>query len=252
MDPSDLTPVAQDYLKVIWSATEWGDPPITTSELAARFGTSAPNVTDTVKRLAAQGLVDYRPYRPVALTPRGRDYAVAMVRRHRLLEAFLVATLGYSWEEVHDEAERLEHAASDALVQRIDAVLGHPDRDPHGDPIPSADGRVHRPEGVLRLGAAAPGTYEVLRLSDADPGRLERFRRHRLTPGAVVEVLHRSADAVTIRAGAPVGSGEPDDGPGTPAAGTVAPGAEAVVAGADAAGVLLRPVGGSGGEPTGA
>ena len=120
----ELTAVAQDYLKVIWSATEWGDPPITTKGLAARLGTTQANVSETVKRLAAQGLVTYESYRPVRLTARGERLAVAMVRRHRLIEAFLVGVLDYRWDEVHDEAEALEHAASDTLIDRIDALLG--------------------------------------------------------------------------------------------------------------------------------
>ncbi|QCU79738.1 metal-dependent transcriptional regulator (plasmid) [Citricoccus sp. SGAir0253] len=198
MDPSELTPVAQDYLKVIWSATEWGDPPITTKALAERMGTSAPNVTDTVKRLAAQGLVEHRPYKPVTLTAAGRDYAVAMVRRHRLLEAFLVTTLDYSWEEVHDEAERLEHAASDTMIERIDTALGHPDHDPHGDPIPTRAGHTHRPAHTLRLAEAAPGSYRIVRISDADPAHLNRFAGHDLLPGRPVQVTDRSDGGTSV------------------------------------------------------
>lgn len=198
MDPSELTPVAQDYLKVIWSATEWGDPPITTTALAARLGTTAPNVADTVKRLAAQGLVEYRPYKPVNLTTAGRDYAVAMVRRHRLLETFLVITLGYSWDQVHDEADRLEHAASQTLIERIDALLGHPTRDPHGDPIPTVEGHTHRPAHAIRLADAAPDIYRIARVSDADPARLNRFSGHGLRPGQTVRVGEREAGGLTL------------------------------------------------------
>ena len=197
MDLSEITPVAQDYLKAIWSATEWGDPPITTTALAARMGTSAPNVTDTVKRLAGQGLVDYQPYKPVALTPQGRAYAVAMVRRHRLLETFLATTLGYPWEEVHDEAERLEHAASDAMIERIDARLGRPTVDPHGDPITTAQGRTRRPLNTTRLTEAKPGRYEIIRLSDADPHRLTRFRDCGLVPGGAFRVIAQEASGTT-------------------------------------------------------
>jgi DtxR family transcriptional regulator, Mn-dependent transcriptional regulator len=198
MDPNEITPVAQDYLKVIWTATEWGDPPITTSALAARLGTTAPNVTDTVKRLAAQGLVEHRPYKPVTLTATGRQYAVAMVRRHRLLETFLVTTLGYSWDQVHDEAERLEHAASDTLIDRIDALLGHPDRDPHGDPIPNPKGHIHRPAHTVRLSEAAPGTYVVVRVSDADPDRLTALGEHHVLPGRTLRVAPGSEAGADI------------------------------------------------------
>lgn len=185
----EITPVAQDYLKVIWAATEWGEPPLTTKALASRMGTTAPNVTETVKRLATQGLLDYRPYRPVTLTEKGRGYAVAMVRRHRLLESFLVTTLGYAWDEVHAEAERLEHATSDAFIQRIDDALGHPSHDPHGDPIPSATGEdVAAHPDAVRLDAAGPGAHRVIRVSDADPRRLIRFEADGIVPGAVVEL----------------------------------------------------------------
>lgn len=194
MDLDAITPVAQDYLKAIWSATEWGDPPITTKALAQRMGTTAPNVSDTLKRLATQGLVQYQPYKPVTLTPEGSAYAIAMVRRHRLLESFLVTVLGYRWEEVHDEAERLEHAASEALIQRIDALLDHPVTDPHGDPIPTATGHLQRPVQATRLSHAAPGAYTVARISDADPHRLAHLREKNLVPGQALQITDRHPD----------------------------------------------------------
>ena len=198
MDLREITPVAQDYLKAIWSATEWGDPPITTKALAGRMGTTAPNVSDTVKRLAAQGLVEYQPYKPVTLTPQGHAYAVAMVRRHRLLETFLATTLGYPWEDVHDEAEHLEHAVSEAMIERIDAHLGHPVADPHGDSIPTAAGEVRRPTGATRLTDAAPGDYEVARISDADSERLARFREADLAPGQALQITGRNSHGITV------------------------------------------------------
>ncbi len=206
MDPSEITPVAQDYLKAIWSATEWGDPPITTKGLAERMGTTAPNVTDTVKRLALQGLVEYRPYRPVTLTARGERHAIAMVRRHRLLETFLVTTLGYAWEEVHEEAERLEHAASEAMIERIDARLGHPTADPHGDPIPTADGAVRHPPGTTRLSGTTPGIYRSIRVSDADPRLLARLRDQEIAPGTTLTVTGHDDDGGTTA----VLDGEPE------------------------------------------
>lgn len=189
MQPDDLTPVAQDYLKVIWSRTEWGGDPITTGELAARFGTSPPNATETVRRLAGQGLLEHTPYRPVRLTPQGTAMAIAMVRRHRLIETYLVSALGYGWDEVHDEAERLEHAASDALVDRLDAALGHPRADPHGDPIPDAEGRTGVPPQVRLLSQTIPGVWTVVQVSDADPGLLTQAQAEGLRPGEVLRVL---------------------------------------------------------------
>ncbi len=188
MDEVDaLTAVAQDYLKVIWAATEWGEPPITTKGLAARFGTTQANVSDTVRRLAAQGLVTYEPYRPVVLTTRGVALAMAMVRRHRLIECFLAQVLGYGWDEVHDEAERLEHAISDDFLARIDRLLDHPRFDPHGDPIPGADGTLPTAAPAVLLPQAVLGLHLVARVSDADPEVLARLRDRGLVPGVVVE-----------------------------------------------------------------
>ncbi len=204
MSLDEITPVAQDYLKAIWSATEWGDAPLSTKSLAARMGTTAPNVTETVKRLAAQGLVEYQPYKPVTLTGKGREHAIAMVRRHRLLESFLAASLGYSWDEVHAEAERLEHAASDELIERIDQMLGRPTRDPHGDPIPTPEGQRAQPAHAVRLDVAEPGFYRVLRISDADPQRLIRFQQAGLVPGTVVEVTEAGHSRLRVVAVGPV------------------------------------------------
>lgn len=175
-DPADLTPVAQDYLKAVWSALEWtpaGQPPrVSTGQLADRLGVGPSTVSEAVQRLSEQGLLAYRPYRGVGLTDVGRGYALVMVRRHRLLETWLMQELGYAWDEVHDEAERLEHAVSDRLVERLDVLLGRPVRDPHGDPIPTADGRVVRPDALplADLGAGESGV--VARISDADPADL--------------------------------------------------------------------------------
>lgn len=201
MEVEDLTPVAQDYLKVIWSATEWGDPPITTTALARRFHSTAANVSLTLRRLEGQGLVKYQPYRPAELTEVGRRLAMSMVRRHRLLETFLARELGYAWDEVHDEAERLEHAVSDDLLNRIDQRLAHPQTDPHGDPIPPADGSVIQPEPTLALVQAPSGQYQVARVSDADAAVLARLARAGLIPGVWIEW---QAEAAEIRAGTAV------------------------------------------------
>lgn len=200
---TDLTPIAQDYVKAIWSATEWGGAPITVSALAERFGTTRATASDTIRRLVAQSLVRHEPYQPIELSPLGRGEALRMVRRHRLLETFLVTTLGYPWHQVHDEAERLEHAASDELIERMDELLGHPDCDPHGDPIPSRDGRVHHPEAAVALRDAAPGRYRVLRVSDADPDRLVLFAEHGVMPGRGLRVLGRDGPAETVTVGMP-------------------------------------------------
>lgn len=184
----EISRVAEDFLKVIWSATEWGQEPVTGKALAERFGTTAASVSDTMRRLATQGLIIHEPYKPARLTAAGERHAVSMVRKHRLIESFLVGTLGYSWEEVHDEAENLEHAVSEKMIDRIDSLLGHPARDPHGDPIPTVDGTTRRPAHAVNLAEAAPGTYEVTRISDENPGLLRLLARHGLRPGAVVDI----------------------------------------------------------------
>ena len=211
-DSNALTSVAQDYLKVIWSAGEWSRAPVTTKMLAERLGVGASTVSETVRRLADQGLVTHVPYAPIELTPLGVAHAVAMVRRHRLIETFLVSELGYGWDEVHDEAEVLEHAVSDLMVDRIDARLGFPTRDPHGDPIPTRDGQVPMPPARV-LWDLADGDWVVARISDADPELLRYLQSVGLVLDARVEVAERrhvtGVTAVRVRPPEP-GSPEPE------------------------------------------
>jgi len=166
----------EDYLKAIYGHTEWQEAPITGTQLAARLGLVPSSVTEMVKKLTAQGLVTHAPYGAIALTDAGRAAALRMVRRHRLVETWLVAGFGYSWDEVHDEAEVLEHVLSDRLLDAIDAQLGRPTRDPHGDPIPDAAGRVARPDAVLAERLAPGARGRVARISDRDPEVLRRIQ----------------------------------------------------------------------------
>lgn len=185
---SQLSSSAQDYLKAIWSLQEWSDDPVTASVLADRTGMRTSTVSGAVSKLAEQGLVEHTRYGSVSLSAAGRAHAVAMVRRHRLIETFLVQVLHYGWDEVHDEAEHLEHAVSDDLVDRIDRLLGHPTRDPHGDPIPSPDGVVPAPDAVLLSDVAVGSDVEVERISDADPELLRFFAEHDVVIGASLHV----------------------------------------------------------------
>ena len=185
------TSVVEDYVKVIYSHTEWQQNPVTPSELAAKLGLAASSVTEMVKKLAASALVTHVPYGAVTLTEEGRMLALRMLRRHRLIETWLVESFGYSWDEVHDEAEVLEHAVSDRLLEAIAAQLGHPVRDPHGDPIPSADGVVVRPDAV-QLGLAESGQRgRVVRISDRDPMLLRYLQAESFRLDSVVEVVER-------------------------------------------------------------
>ncbi|MEZ0341485.1 manganese-binding transcriptional regulator MntR [Mycobacterium sp. pV006] len=190
-NPADLTTVAQDYLKTIWTAQEWSPDKISTKLLAERIGVSASTASESIRKLADQGLVNHEKYGAVTLTEAGRRAALAMVRRHRLMETFLVRELGYSWDEVHDEAEVLEHAVSDLMLDRIDAKLGYPTRDPHGDPIPAADGKVPTPP-ARQLSACQDGDAgTVARISDADPEMLRYFDTVGITLDCRVRVVAR-------------------------------------------------------------
>jgi DtxR family Mn-dependent transcriptional regulator len=222
-NPRDLTMVAQDYLKVIWTAQEWSHEKVSTKMLAERIGVSASTASESIRKLADQGLVDHEKYGAVTLTDAGRAAALAMVRRHRLMETFLVRELGYSWDEVHDEAEVLEHAVSDTMLARIDAKLGHPTRDPHGDPIPAADGHVPTPD-ARQLSMCRDGdTGVVARISDADPEMLRYFDSVGISLDSRLLVLARRDFAGMISVAVKsAGSGEHEKGTtvelGSPAA----------------------------------
>ncbi len=178
------TGAAEDYLKTIYAHTEWQAELITPSALAVRLGVAPSSVTEMVKKLAANGLIAHVPYGPLALTDAGRLRATAVVRRHRLIETWLVDEMGYDWDQVHDEAEVLEHAISDRFLEAINARLGFPAHDPHGDPIPAADGTVLRPPALLLAEAVVGHAGTVLRISDRDPTVLRKLAADRIGPGA--------------------------------------------------------------------
>lgn len=181
-----LTPTTQDYLKALWSLGEWDPAAVTVTALAARLGVRTSTASDGLRKLAEQGFAEHAPYGEIRLTAAGTAHALAMVRRHRLLETFLESQLGYSWDEVHDEAESLEHAVSDVFVERIDALLGHPTRDPHGDVIPPAAGAPPRPTAVPLAALPVGASGIVVRVSDASPERLRRLAASGILPDAVV------------------------------------------------------------------
>lgn len=191
MSLSDLSSSTQNYLKIIWSINEYSDQPVTTSQIATQSGLKQSSVSDALKRLKSAQLITHRPYGAVELTERGKLYALSMVRRHRLIETFLVETLGYSWDQVHDEAEVLEHAVSDTMIDRIDALLGYPSRDPHGDPIPALDGEFTLPRMVPLMAYAHQQDQSreeqyitIERISDADPQILRLLAQGGVVPGA--------------------------------------------------------------------
>ncbi len=194
------SPAIEDYLKTVYAHTEWQPDPITPKVLADRLGVAPSSVTEMVKKMAAVGLVSHVPYGAVRLTDAGLARALAVVRRHRLIETWLVHEMGYAWDEVHDEAEVLEHAISDRLLEAIDVRLGRPVRDPHGDAIPAADGTLASEPWVL-LGDASTGhSGAVIRISDRDPAVLRLLYELGIGPGTVVTVTDVSSEAVTVEA----------------------------------------------------
>lgn len=182
----------QDYVKTIYALTEWHDEPVTSSRLAARLSVANSSVSEMIRKLAELGLVNHKPYRPVELTADGRRLALAMVRRHRLIETFLVQDLGYRWDEVHDEAELLEHTVSDMFIDRLDARLGFPPADPHGDPIPTAAGSITLPDALPLYRFDDGHSGRVARISDENPQLLRFLASEEVGIGAAVTVLGRA------------------------------------------------------------
>lgn len=185
---SNLPTTTQNYLKVIWGLQEWSDEAVTATDIARRMGLKLSTVSDAIRRLDEQGLVEHARYGRVTLTEQGCTHALAMVRRHRLIETFLIEVLHYRWDEVHEEAEHLEHSVSDMLVDRIDDVLGHPRRDPHGDPIPAADGSVQRPPAIPIAAIRNRSHVRVERISDTDPALLKFLAERSIVIGTELDV----------------------------------------------------------------
>ena len=200
-----LTAPAEDCLKAIYDLERSGrGAAVTTNDLAHRLDLAAASVTGMVKRLADQGLIDHAPYRGVRLTESGRRAALRTLRRHRVIETYLVQVLGFGWDRVHAEAERLEHAASDELVDRMAATLGDPATDPHGAPIPTREGGIAEEPASRTLAELAEGERTVVaRVEDEDSDRLRYLASLGVVPGAEVEVVERApfGGPVSLRVG---------------------------------------------------
>ncbi len=196
----DLTVAVQDYLKGIYALESAGER-VTTSALAGRMGVSAPSATAMAKRLAELGLVERAPYRGVELTDDGRRGALEVLRHHRLLERYLVDRLGLSLDQVHAEAELLEHALSEELEAKIDAELGFPTHDPHGDPIPDRELRVSTGRDRTLVDLEPGERAAVSRVPDGDPELLRYLTELGLVPGSAVELVSQApfAGPVTVR-----------------------------------------------------
>lgn len=179
----------QDYLKAIYEIAERSGQ-VTTSELAARLDVTPTSATGMMKKLAELRLIEHEPYHGARLTEGGRRIAVEMIRHHRLIELYLAEALGVPWDQVHVEAERLEHVISEDLERRMAEALGHPSHDPHGAPIPSVDGEIHRQEETIVLTDCRPGSrVVVVEVDDRDPALLRYLADHGIRPGVELQVL---------------------------------------------------------------
>lgn len=205
MAKPETSTAVEDYLKTIFTLGEWDQGPVSNASVAQELQVSTSSVSEMSRRLSDLGLVDHKRYGGVQLTERGLGLALAMVRRHRLLETYLVGALGYSWDEVHADAEVLEHAVSPLLLERMERTLDFPWRDPHGDPIPTAAGVLHQPEarplGTVSAGSAA----YVARIDDDDSALLRWFAEHGIGLDASLEVLGQKpfGGAMTVLIDAP-------------------------------------------------
>ena len=187
---AELTAPVEDYLKAIYELESRGTA-AETNAIAEMLHIAPASVSGMIRRLAEQGLITHERYHGANLTPSGRRAALKTLRRHRVIEAYLTSALGYSWDRVHDEAERLEHAASDELIDRMAAAIGEPETDPHGAPIPARDGTLEE-RAAVALATLQPGdSAKVARVSDKDPDRLRDLAELGMMPGAVVQVIAR-------------------------------------------------------------
>ena len=192
-----LSRSVEDYLKAVYTLNERGEA-AGTSQLAQVLAVQPASVSGMIRRLAEDGLLEHEPYRGVRLTSLGNREALKVLRRHRIIESYLVRHLGFGWDDVHEEAERLEHAASDELVDRMAEAMGNPSTDPHGAPIPTRKGEID-PTAYPRLDEVADGTHVTVRsVSDHDPERLRYFESVSLVPGARAQVQKGGIDSKRV------------------------------------------------------
>jgi len=186
------SPAQEDYLKALHRLSDGAGAVVPNSQLAQEMGVSPGAVSEMLGKLATLKLVVHDPYRGARLTPAGQKIAVEMIRHHRLIETYLVQALGYGWDEVHEEADRLEHSISELLEERMWQALGRPAFDPHGDPIPALDGTVVAPPTVPLASLPAGTAGTISRISDRDPARLRAVEALGLTPGRHFRVVEES------------------------------------------------------------
>ena len=194
------TSTVEDYLKCIYSEEEKeAGARVSTGQIATRLAVTPGTATAMIKTLADAGLVSYEPYNGVKLTAEGFRLATHVLRRHRVVELFLVKVMGMDWTEVHTEAEILEHAVSDRLIERMDKMLGRPSVDPHGDPIPTAGGVVDEKDYANLVQCPLGARLRLARVTDQGVEFLRLLKRHGLAPGSELQVESRQEEADTVR-----------------------------------------------------
>lgn len=190
MRKSAVSSTAEDYLKAVLNLEDM-HAKASTSSVARRLAVADGTVTDMLRKLESAGLLEYTPYYGATLTPRGRSIALKILRRHRLIELFLNRIMGYGWEQVHDEAERMEHAVSDFFVERIDALMNYPSKDPHGEVIPDARG-FRESEDDISLAQATEGRFTIRKVINASPELLTYLNKESLVPARSFTLLEKA------------------------------------------------------------
>ena len=196
-----ITSTVENYLKALFLLDQYDEKEVSTGELAKSLTVTPGSATSMIKTLAEAGLVEHRPHYGVKLTQRGRTLAIHVVRRHRIVELFLVEILGMDWSKVHDEAEQLEHVVSDVVIERMDILLKHPTFDPHGDPIPRADGTLPNHSHCSLSESKVGQQLSVARMNDQDAGFLQFAEKNGLMIGAKIKIVEHNklADSLTIK-----------------------------------------------------
>lgn len=186
-----LSLAEENYLKSIYHLSNAGEKAVLTNELAQALNTKAASVTDMVKKLSTKEFISYEKYYGVKITAKGKSIALAVIRKHRLWETFLVQTLGFKWDEVHEVAEQLEHIKSTLLIEKMDEFLGYPQVDPHGDPIPNAQGKIKKLDKTALKNLAAGSESTIVAVKDSDSNLLIYLEKIGAKPGKKISIISK-------------------------------------------------------------
>src|SRR5687768_2007849 len=196
-----LSYTEENYLKAIYHLAEGGTKAVLTNEIAETMKTKAASVTDMIKKLSAKSFISYEKYYGVKMTKQGKIQALAIIRKHRLWETFLVQKLQFNWDEVHEIAEQLEHIQSPLLIEKLDAFLNYPKADPHGEPIPDRNGKVQGPAHGCLHSQALGYKGDIVAVKDSDSNLLKYLQKIGATPGKKIELIHKEEydESVEVR-----------------------------------------------------